>query len=441
MSAPSGVTGPPCHTPAPGATGRETSATVRAGRAGPGAVAAPDGDRLAAGVLACLPEMTPARLRRLLAAPGGPARALRAVREGRAHRVLMASASRAPGGGGRLPGTGEDEGCGPATGPIPARAGGHGEAGPDQLVQLARRWAALDLDALADRLRSRGTSIHLATDPDGPLPDDVAEAPAVLLAEGDRPGVWAAPRVAVVGTRAASPHGLADAAELGAALAAAGVVVVSGLAVGIDAAAHQGALDAGGGVIGVLATGLDVVYPRRHGPLHARVRAAGMLCTEAGFGTPPDAFRFPVRNRIIAGIADVVVVVEARTRGGAMITARLALEYGRTVFALPGSRRNPAAAGTNALLAEGPVVPLLAPDDVLVALGMTAGARRGCRDRRPPPGSPDGRAVLAALAGEAADPDAICHRTGLAIERVLAAVAELRRCGHVTRERGLIWPC
>ncbi len=385
--------------------------------------------------------MTPARLRRLLSAPGGPERALRAVREGWAHRLLMAPASLAPGAEHRLPGADEGERCRPSAQPIPARGGGHRQAGADHLMGLARRWAALDLDGLADRLRSRGTSIHLATDPDGPLPDDVDDVPAVLLAEGDRPGVWAAPRVAVVGTRAASPHGLADAAELGAALAAAGVVVVSGLAVGIDAAAHEGALEAGGGVIGVLATGLDVVYPRRHGPLHARVRTAGVLCTEAGFGTPPEAFRFPVRNRIIAGIADVVVVVEARARGGAMITARLALEYGRTVFALPGSRRNPAAAGANALLAEGPVVPLLDPDDVVVALGMTAGSRRGGRDRRPPVGSPDGRAVLAALAGEAADLDAICHRTGLAIERVLAAVAELRRFGHATLERGLIWPC
>ena len=123
----------------------------------------------------------------------------------------------------------------------------------------------------------------------------------MLLAEGERPDALDRPRVAVVGTRAATPHGLADARELGAALARAGVTVVSGLAIGIDAAAHEGALDAGGAVVGVVATGLDVVYPRRHRVLFDRCAASGLLVSELGYGVQPRRQAFPVRNRIIAG--------------------------------------------------------------------------------------------------------------------------------------------
>src|SRR5262249_59566347 len=157
--------------------------------------------------------------------------------------------------------------------------------------------------------------------------------------------------VAAVGARLGRVLGLAGARGLGACLARRGVTVVSGLAIGIDGAAHEGALDAAGGVVGVVATGLDIVYPRRHVVLFERVRAAGVLLSETGFGIGANRFRFPVRNRIIAALADVVVVVEATLRGGARITAEAALEYGRTVLAVPGSRRNPAAEGRNALLA------------------------------------------------------------------------------------------
>ena len=150
-----------------------------------------------------------------------------------------------------------------------------------------------------------------------PIGDDVPHRPPVLLAEGDDPGVFDRPRVAVVGTRAATPHGLADAREIGAVLGAAGITVVSGLAIGIDAAAHEGALDAGGPVVGVVATGLDIVYPRRHRVLFERVRRAGLLVSELGYGVQPRREQFPIRNRIIAGLADVVVVVEATVRGGA----------------------------------------------------------------------------------------------------------------------------
>src|SRR5207245_8489766 len=127
--------------------------------------------------------------------------------------------------------------------------------------------------------------------------------------------------------------------------------------------------------IGIVATGLDVVYPRRHVALYERVRRHGVLLGEHTFGVAPGRARFPVRNRIIAALADVVVVVEATLKGGSRITAERALDYGRPLLAMPGSRRNPAAAGTNALIAAG-AHPLLEPSDVLLAIGLTPGPRR-----------------------------------------------------------------
>jgi DNA processing protein len=193
----------------------------------------------------------------------------------------------------------------------------------------------------------------------------------------------------------------------------------------------------------VVATGLDIVYPRRHRALFERVRRFGALLGEQPFGVAPERRRFPVRNRIIAALADVVVVVEATLSGGSRITAERALDYGRPVLAMPGSRRNPAAAGCNALLADG-AQPLLDPSDVLVALGITPGARRlwgtapGTTKR--PPASTAAQSILKALAGEAAHPDQLASRTGLDHGQVALAVEELVALGFATRDRGFVWP-
>jgi len=180
-----------------------------------------------------------------------------------------------------------------------------------------------------------------------------AELPPLLLGAGARPDAFDAPRIAIVGTRAATPMGIADAREIAAFCARAGITVVSGLALGIDGAAHEGALDAGGLTVGVVATGLDVVYPRRHRHLYERVREQGLIVTEHPPGTQPLPWRFPIRNRIIAALADGVVVVEAARAGGAISTANHAIRFNREVYALPGSRRNPAAAGCNLLIRDG----------------------------------------------------------------------------------------
>src|SRR6266700_454002 len=363
---------------------------------------------VAAATLVCLPDMGPSRLRAVLDRWPDPAAALAAVRAGRAGDALARHA--------RLVRTHERE-------------------------ALARRWAraARVLD-LAPELARRGTAVVRDGGADYPIRDEIPDRPAALLVEGSAPDVLARPRVAIVGTRSASVHGLADAHDLGAFLARCGVPVVSGLAIGIDGAAHVGALDAGGGVVGVVATGLDVVYPRRHVVLFERVRRAGVLLSESGFGTRADRFRFPVRNRIIAALADVVVVVEATLRGGARITAESALEYGRTVLAVPGSRRNPAAEGCNALLADG-AHPLLHPDDVLVALGLTPGSRRGwgAPAARPAPRR-DGASILEVCAGEPASVDQLASRTGLTPEAVTVALRELEQQGWIEHRRGWWWP-
>jgi DNA processing protein len=357
-------------------------------------------DEVAAATLVCLSGMTPTRLRALLHHFTSPELALRAVAAGQ---------------------------LGPQT--------------CDADADVRRGWRdQADPVAMRRRLETRGTRVWLEGTHQYPITDAVPDRPAVLLAEGRRSDVFTAPRVAVVGTRGATPHGLADARELGVFLAGEGVTVVSGLAIGIDAAAHDGAIDAGGDVAGVVATGLDVTYPRRHAILYDRVRARGMIVAERGFGVGPRPGLFPVRNRIIAALADVVVVVEATLRGGARITAQFALDYGRSVLAVPGSRRNPAAAGTNALIADG-AHPLVEWSDVLVALGMTAtGTPRGSTSPSRPAPTPKARALLDALGGEPANPDQLASRSALSPQEVAVALAELERSGWTERAQGVIWP-
>ena len=234
---------------------------------------APDEEQLAAATLVCLPGMNPSRLRTLWDAFRGPTGALDAVRRGAAVDALS---ERTP----------------------PSRR--------DALRQRARDWRGVVYPAaIAALLGRRGTHVWLEHRPGFPIIEDLPDRPPVLLGEGVDTAVFERPRVAVVGTRDATPHGLADARELGAYLASEGVTVVSGLAIGIDGAAHEGAIDAGGGAVGVVATGLDVVYPRRHAVLYERVRATGVLTGETGYGVGPLRSRFPVRNRIIAAFADV----------------------------------------------------------------------------------------------------------------------------------------
>jgi DNA processing protein len=223
--------------------------------------------------------------------------------------------------------------------------------------------------------------------------------------------------------------------DLGRDLAAAGVVVVSGLASGIDGAAHRGALAAGGAPpVGVVGSGLDVVYPRGQDKLWHAVAAAGTLLSEAPLGGRPERWRFPARNRIIAALADLVVVVESHRRGGSLHTVDEADRRGRDVMAVPGSVRNPAAAGTNDLLAEGRV-PVCSVDDVLVALGLGQARSGDPTDRRVPPDHAD-RPVLEAVGWQPSTLDQLVLRTGRDLGGLAPALDRLCGAGWVARHGG-----
>ncbi|MDQ1396889.1 MAG: processing protein, partial [Acidimicrobiaceae bacterium] len=229
-----------------------------------------------------------------------------------------------------------------------------------------------------------GVSVHLHGDPQYPLRlEGDHQAPAVLFSRGWIGSLdW--PLVSIVGTRRCSHTGREVAAELGRELAEAGVGVVSGLALGIDGAAHEGALAVNAAPpVGVVGSGLDVVYPKRHARLWEAVATQGLLLSEAPLGAAPEAWRFPARNRVLAALADVVVVVESHVAGGSMHTVRAAEERGRVIMAVPGSVRNPASAGCNKLLSEG-LPPARDTEDVLAGLALvTAGRPNWSRSPHP----------------------------------------------------------
>lgn len=267
------------------------------------------------------------------------------------------------------------------------------------------------------------------------LADDPAP-PAVLFASGSDDAL-ARPTVAVIGTRNATRPGRDLARRLGAELVDSGVTVVSGLALGIDGAAHQGSLEAGEGasgrVVGVIASGLDVAYPRRHAELHRRVEAEGLLLSETPLGFRPVAWRFPARNRIIAGLADAVVVVESRAGGGSMLTVTEALHRGVTVLAVPGHPSAPAAAGTNDLIFDGAGL-VRTVQDVWDAIGLAGPARRPEPTRAPSiPTDPAQRAVLAAIGEVPAALAEVVARTRLPLEVVAEALARLETGQLVVR--------
>lgn len=197
--------------------------------------------------------------------------------------------------------------------------------------------------------------------------DRFGPSPRWLFVRGDLPR---GPTIAIVGTRTCTAYGIELATAYGAAAADAGWVVVSGLARGIDGAAHRGAVASGGRCLAVLGSGIDVVYPRRHRSLHDDILdRGGAIASEFPPGTRPDPWRFPTRNRIIAGIADVVLVVEASVSGGALITARIALDYGIPVFATPGDVDRPASQGTNGLIRDG-AFPVFDASDLAAVLDL-----------------------------------------------------------------------
>jgi DNA processing protein len=262
----------------------------------------------------------------------------------------------------------------------------------------------------------------------------IFDPPAGLFLRGRSPvELLDAPTVAVVGARSCSAYGSQVARMLGRELAASGLLVVSGMARGIDGEAHRGALEAGGQTVAVLGCGVDRDYPAAHADLARRICERGLIVSEYAPGVEPAPWRFPARNRIIAGLAAVTVVVEARERSGALITADLALEEGREVFAVPGEITSALSAGTNRLLALG-AAPLTQPDDVLRAFGVE-------RPKAPPPDVSERAAqVLARLLDAPAAADELGVATGLDAGAVAVALSELEVAGLVSEAAGVYRP-
>lgn len=283
-----------------------------------------------------------------------------------------------------------------------------------------------------------GRAIVVFADPAYPARlREIATPPPVLFVTGDA-ALLATDQIAIVGARRATRQGRDFARGLAADLAAAGLCITSGLALGIDGAAHRGALDGGGATLAVLGCGADRVYPRRHAELSRSILGRGALVSEFPLGSPPFARHFPMRNRVIAGLSLGTVVVEAAARSGSISTARHALEQGREVFAVPGSVNNPLARGCHALIRDGAK---LTEDvgDVLEELpGMVAApcetARSAGRERAREEADPRASAVLQACEWEPFTIDEIVLRTGLTPQIVSSMLMALELAGRVAAQ-------
>ena len=296
-------------------------------------------------------------------------------------------------------------------------------------------WAAAGGHALCRHADRHPAGLH-----------DLSDAPAVLHVRGDLERLrilTASPSVAIVGARKASDEGRQTARSIGRGLSAAGVTVVSGMAFGIDSAAHDGALDAGANTVAVLACGPEIPYPRSRAGLHRTIARHAAVVSELPPGTAPYRWAFPARNRIIAALAGLVVIVEAAERSGSLITADIAMDLGRDVGAVPGSPLSWRCAGTNQLLRDGATV-IRDAVDVLDGLATGpaadppgAGGAAGARaPRRPPPGLP---ADLAALldAVERGEGTVDAHAATAAEARaVLGRLTELELLGLIQRRPG-----
>jgi DNA processing protein len=256
---------------------------------------------------------------------------------------------------------------------------------------------------------------------------EIADPPPLLFARG-RAELLQRPALAIVGSRNASAQGEANAEAFAKALGATGLAIVSGLALGIDAAAHRGGLVTAGSTIGVLGTGIDVVYPQRNAGLAAEIGERGLLLSEFPLGTAPAAQNFPRRNRLISGLSRGCLVVEAALASGSLITARAAADQGREVFAIPGSIHSPLAKGCHALIKTGAKL-VESAEDVLAELG---GFRpSGYASTRQPLASAD-TGLLAHMGHDPVDVDALCSRAGMSAEQVSSELLRLELDGRVT---------
>jgi DNA processing protein len=302
----------------------------------------------------------------------------------------------------------------------------------ERIVQARQQ---VDLEMVWARIESQG--IKILTWEDTAYPQrlkEIEQPPPVLYVRGEYlpDDLYA---VAIVGTRRVTPYGRQITEELSSYLASNGITVVSGLARGVDAIAHQTALRAGGRTIGVLGSGIDKIYPPEHRQLAQQMMGQGAIVSDYAPGTPPDASNFPPRNRIISGLSLAVVVVEAGETSGALITAEFAAEQGREIFAVPGSILAPQSKGTNKLIQKG-ALPLLSINDLMQALNLTRmGEHKAARKMIP--ADETERRVLGILSAEPLHVDEIRNQTELPIEKVSATLALMELKGMVRQVGGM----
>ncbi len=307
--------------------------------------------------------------------------------------------------------------------------------GPQLSAAIQEHRRKLDPPGLLREHLERNPQFWTPADPDyPPLLREIPDPPPLLYYRG-QPALSSAPTVGVVGTRDPSDYGRRWTERLTTTLTHQGFTIVSGLALGIDAAAHHSCLAAGGHTWAVLGTGVDQVYPASHQQLSQRIANQGLLLSEYPRGTKPDKANFPQRNRIIAALSRAVLVLEAPSKSGALITARLANEYGRDVYALPGSLDNPRSLGCLELIAQGAQL-ILGEDQLLEALG-------GLPALDPPPPEtitnvdPQLQPVWQVLTIEPQSFDQICQATGLPADQVSSTLIQLELFGLATQLPGL----
>jgi DNA processing protein len=253
---------------------------------------------------------------------------------------------------------------------------------------------------------------------------EIPDPPAVLYVHG-RTDLLARPGLAIVGSRNATPQGIANATSFARAFSEAGLTIASGLALGIDAAAHRGALEGEGSTIAVLGAGVDVVYPPRNAELHRAIAERGAVVSEFPLGTPAIGGNFPRRNRLISGLARGVLVVEAALASGSLVTARLAAEQGREVFAVPGSIHSPLSKGCHALIKDGAKL-VESAQDVLAELGVPAAALSVQQSS-----AEVAHELLRHLGHDPCNVDTLCRRSGLTPDTVSAMLLQLELDGRV----------
>lgn len=334
----------------------------------------------------------------------------------------------------------------PGLGPIAARRLLGAFGGPSAALGAGRaRIAGIVGDRLADAFRQGADTKALARALDwSALPGNrlltladadyprtflqIPDPPIALYVRG-RLDLLARPAIAIVGSRNATPQGLANATAFARTLSAAGLTVVSGLALGIDAAAHRGALEHSSSTIAVLGTGIDIVYPRRNAELTEAIAARGTLVSEVPLGTPALAQNFPRRNRLISGLSRGCLVVEAALQSGSLITARVAADQGRDVFALPGSIHSPLAKGCHALIKQGAKL-VESAADVLEELQLVAPSPRMREQRETAEDAPTEQ-LLVTMGHDPVHPDKLCTLLNLTPDVVSAMLLTLEMSGRI----------